>query len=500
MTETAPTRRASRPVDPANRAYLGATELLEAMATGEVSSAELTEDAIARIERHDPTLNAVCVRDFDRARQAAKDADAARARGESRSLLGVPMTVKESFHVAGLPTTWGMPAFADFVPDTDAVAVARVKAAGAVVLGKTNVPLNLGDLQSYNDIYGTTRNPWDPERTPGGSSGGSAAAVAAGYGALSIGSDIGGSLRNPAHFCGIYAHKPTLGLLPMRGHTPPALPVLPSSSDLAVIGPMARTAADLSLLLEVLADPDELDLGAAYRLALPPARHTELAQHRVLMIDTHPSLAVSTSVRAALEAFRGRLIGAGVQVTRAAALLPDLAESAGLYLRMLMSVLGAGFPPHVYEQARVRAAALDPDDRSLGAEQARGVTLSHRDWLLADARRRVLREQWRALFAEVDVVLCPVTATPAFPHDHREMTQRRLSIDGAEHNYFDQLALAGVATLPGLPVTVLPVGRSPEGLPIGVQAIGPMYGDRTTLRFAELAEREFGGFTPPPLG
>jgi amidase len=476
-----------------------ATELVEAMAAGTVSAVELAEAAITRIERHDTAINAMCVRDFDRALAAARDADAARARGEVRPLLGVPMTVKESFHVAGLPTTWGIPAFKDYVSDVDAVAVARVKAAGAVILGKTNVPLGLGDFQSYNDIYGTTRNPWSPERVPGGSSGGSAAALAAGFGALSLGSDIGGSLRNPAHFCGIYAHKPTLGLVPVRGHTPPPFPVLPTETDLAVIGPMARTAADLSLLLDILAEPDELTLGAAYRLTLPAARHANLADYRVLVFDTHPSIPTSASVRAAIAEFADNLAGVGAKVMRESPLLPDQAEAARLYMRMLMSVLGATYPPEVYERARAEAAGLDAHDHSLEAERARGAVLGHRDWIVADGERVALRQRWRALFAEFDVVLCPVMPTPAFPHDHSNQSGRRISIDGTDYDYFDQLALAGVATLPGLPATAFPIGTSEDGLPIGVQAIGPMFEDRTTIRFAELAEREFGGFTPPPL-
>jgi amidase len=479
--------------------YRSATELVELLAKGEVSAVELAEEAIARIERYDATLNAVCVRDFDRALASARDADAALARGEVRPLLGVPMTVKESYHVAGLPITWGMPPFKDVVSETDAVAVARVKAAGAVVLGKTNVPFGLGDMQSYNDIYGTTRNPWNPDRVPGGSSGGSAAALAAGYGALSLGSDIGGSLRNPAHFCGIYAHKPTFGLLPGRGHTPPPVPVLPSERDLAVIGPMARTAADLSLLLDLLAEPDELTLGAAYRLALPEARHADLTDHRVLVIDSHPLIPTSNSVRTAIDGFVDKLTGAGVKVARGSALLPDLAATGGLYLRMLLAALAAGFPPEVYENARAAAEGLDPDDRSLAAEARRGTVLSHRDWLHADLERAVLRQRWRELFVEFDVVLCPVMPTPAFPHDQSDLDGRRINIDGTDHDYFNQVALAGVATLPGLPATAFPIGGSEEGLPIGVQAIGPMYGDRTTIRFAELAEREFGGFTAPPL-
>ncbi len=479
--------------------YRSAGELVDDLAAGQFSAAELTEAAIARIERHDHTINAVCVPDFDRARSAARNADAALARGERRPLLGVPITVKESFNVAGLPTTWGIPASADFIPDADAVAVERVKAAGAIVLGKTNVPLHLGDLQSYNDVYGTTGNPWDPGRTPGGSSGGSAVGLGAGYGPLSLGSDIGGSLRNPAHCCGIYAHKPTLGLLPLRGHTAPAMPVLPGEHDLAVIGPMARTAADLSLLLDVLAGPDELALGVAYRLALPPARHAELAGYRVLVLDEHPLLPSSTSVRAAIDGFAVQLAGAGATVMRDSPLLPDQAAAARVYMRLLESMLAAGFPPESYERARAAAARLADDDRSLAAERARGAVLSHRDWVAADGERELLRQRWRELFADIDVVLAPIMPTAAFPHDQSDLTARWISVDGTEYPYFDQLALAGMATLPGLPATALPIGLSEKGLPIGLQAIGPMYGDRTTIGFAALVEREFGGFTPPPL-
>jgi amidase len=482
-------------------AYRSATELLAALDTRETSAVELAEAAVARIERHDGAINAVCVRDFDRARAAAREADAARTRGEAgrRPLLGLPITVKESFQVAGLPSTWGVPAFAGEVAAADALAVTRVKDAGGVVLGLTNVPMLLGDVQSFNDLYGTTSNPFDVGRTSGGSSGGSAAAVAAGYSPLALGSDIGGSLRTPAHFCGVYAHKATVGLPPMRGHTPPGLPVLPGEDDLAVVGPITRTAADLSLLLDVLAGPDEHGPGAAFRVDLPPPRHDTLADHRVLLLDAHPLVPTSAAVRTALDSLAATLTAAGATVTRRHSLLPDLMAAAGLYMKMLMSTIAVRFPKAVYEQIRAEAAGLADDDTSIAAERTRGAVISHRDRVRADIERRTLRERWRALFAEVDVVLAPVTPTPAFPHDHADMAHRTLDIDGVPHPYFDQLALAGVATLPGLPATALPVGRSPEGLPIGVQAIGPLCGDRTTLRFAELVEREIGGFTPPPL-
>jgi amidase len=254
-----------------------AIELSAALTAKKVSAIELTEHAISRIERYEDKINAICVRDFDRALAAARAADAALARGETRPLLGVPMTVKESYHVAGLPTTWGIPERKNFVPAEDALSISRVKDAGCVILGKTNVPLTLGDWQSFNEIYGTTNNPYDLARTPGGSSGGSAAALAAGYGPLSLGSDIGGSLRVPAFHCGVYAHKPTWALVPLRGHTPPPFPALPIDRDLTVIGPMARCAADLSLLLDVIAGPDPLEAGKAYiaRIAVRAARRLE---------------------------------------------------------------------------------------------------------------------------------------------------------------------------------------------------------------------------------
>jgi amidase len=280
-------------------------------------------------------LNAVVVRDFERARAAAKAADAALGRGDDRPLLGIPIVIKESFDMAGLPTTWGVPALKDFVPKEDALMVARVRAAGAIILGKTNVPYALGDWQSFNDIYGTTNNPWDLGRSPGGSSGGSSAALAAGFVPLSLGSDIGGSLRVPAHYCGIYAHKPTLNLIPPRGHRLPG--TVQRVSDLAVVGPMARNAADLEFLLDLTADPDEAGAGIGYRLALPKARHAALKDFRVLVIDEHPLLPTDAGVRSALGRLAQRLTKAGAKVVHGSPLVPDLAASARLYMRLLMA-------------------------------------------------------------------------------------------------------------------------------------------------------------------
>ncbi|WP_329578850.1 amidase [Kitasatospora sp. NBC_01250] len=475
-----------------------AEDLITALRAGDVTSVELTDQAIARIERDDKAINAICVPDFDRARAAAHAADQARARGEERPLLGIPVTVKESYNVAGLTTTWGMPEHRDHVPAEDAVQVSRLRSAGAVVLGKTNVPLGLQDIQSFNAIYGTTNNPWDHTRTSGGSSGGSAAALAAGFGALSIGSDLAGSLRTPAHFCGVYAHKPSLGLAASRGMVPPDAPVLPVDLDLAVVGPMARTARDLTLLLDVMAGPDPLTHGVAYDVTLPPARQERLGDFRVLVLEEHPFIPTGAAVRAGVNRVADALTGAGARVERDSPLLPDLAEAATLYTQLLFSGSVARFPVEAYEQLRSRAAALSTDDRSLDATRLRGMLFSHRDWMEANGRRELHRHGWRQLFAEFDVVVCPITPTPAFPHDHNpDPLGRRLDIDGVGYPYFDQLVWAGAATMPGLPATAVPAGRSPEGLPVGVQLIGPMFEDRTPLRLAELLEQEIGGFRAP---
>ncbi|HEY4019174.1 MAG TPA: amidase, partial [Pseudonocardiaceae bacterium] len=392
-----------------------AEQLTAALRAGEVTSAELTDEAIARIERDDKVINAICVPDFDRARAAARSADQARARGEDRPLLGIPVTVKESYNIAGLPTTWGMPQHRDHVPAEDAVQVSRLKAAGAVVLGKTNVPLGLQDIQSFNDIYGTTNNPWDHDRTPGGSSGGSAAALACGFGALSIGSDLAGSLRTPAHFCGVYAHKPTLGLAATRGMVAPPAPALPVDLDLAVVGPMARTASDLTLLLDVMAGPDPLTLGKAHHPTLPPARHQRLSDFRVLVLDDHPLIPTGSAVRAGVSRVADALADGGARVERHSPLLPDLTEAAVVYTQLQFSGSVARFPVDSDEQLRARAAGRSAEDQSLDAARLRAMVFSHRDWLEVNNRRELHRHGWRQLFAEFDAVVCPITPTPAFP-------------------------------------------------------------------------------------
>jgi amidase len=451
---------------PLDYATASAGSLAKAVAARQASAVELCDEAIAAIEAKDGPINAVVVRDFDRARDAAKAADAALSKGENRPLLGVPMTVKDSHHVAGLPTTWGLAPFKDWKASVDSTGVARLKAAGAVILGKTNIPPNLGDWQAANPVYGRTNNPYDLSRSPGGSSGGGAAALAAGMVPLEFGSDIGGSIRVPAHFCGVFGHKPTFDLIPQTGHAPPGIEGPGAGVQFGVIGPLARTAADLQLALNVLAGP-ERDLARGYALNLPPPRGETLGDYRVLVLDSHPLAAVDDEVLAPLHALADRLEGLGAEVSRASPLVPDLAAAQGTYLAMLGAIM-----------ARGRPGADPPLD-----------TFAYMNGLDTIAGARVA---WAQLFEEFDVVLAPPFGAAAFPHDESEWATRTLTINDQPTPYGAQIAWSGVATFPGLPVTCAPIGKTKGGLPVGVQIIGPSYEDRTTIAFAGLLEREFG--------
>ncbi|HZS81537.1 MAG TPA: amidase [Stellaceae bacterium] len=457
---------------------------------------DLLEQHFARIEAQDGRVNAVVVRDFARARERARAADAALARYDIWGPLhGVPMTVKESYDIAGLPTCWGSPALRDNMARHDAVVVERLKRAGAIIFGKTNVPVMLADFQAYNPVYGTTRNPWDPDRVPGGSSGGSAAALAAGFAALEAGSDIGGSIRFPAHYCGVYGHKPSWGIVPPRGHS---LPGSYAPTDISVVGPLARSAEDLALALEVMAGADE-KLAAGWRLELPLPRRSALRDFRVAVWRDDASCPVGSEVAERLEAVIAALARAGARIDDKARPEIDAAQAHALFIRLLWSVMAARSPIEEYERMRAEVAALAPEDESRAAQHKRASVLSHRDWLAAHHERTRLRHAWRAFFENWDVLLCPVAPTPAFPHDHSEdRDARQLLVDGEKRPYWDQLFWSGIAGLCYLPATVAPAGRTAAGLPVGIQIIGPEFGDRTTIEFARLLGEAIGGFTPPP--
>jgi amidase len=478
-------------------AFRPAVALAKAIRAGELGSRELLDHYAARVERLNPRVNAIVTLDLERARKRADAADAARARGELWGPLhGLPMTIKDSFETAGLRTTCGVPELAEHVPARDATAVARILAAGAVVFGKTNSPTWAMDVQTYNPIFGTTNNPWDTKRSPGGSSGGAAAAIAAGLTGLELGSDIGGSIRNPAHYCGVYGHKSSYGIVPAFGHLPPPPGTL-ADTDIGVFGPLGRSADDLALLLEVVAGPNDQE-AVGWRLALPPARRGALRDYRVAAWLDDPACSVDDAVRGRLEATVEALTKAGVRVdTRARPV--DFAEAYRDYLQLLLPVTMAGAPDSTIAALAEQASQLAPDDDGLQARLARFSTQRHRDWLRADERRQRYRAQWAALFRDFDVVLCPASPVAAITHDHQgDVFSRTIQVNGKTRLYADQVAWAGVIGMVFLPATVAPVGRTAAGLPVGVQIVGPYLEDRTPLDFARRLGEVIGGFEPPP--
>ncbi|HEX9157204.1 MAG TPA: amidase, partial [Syntrophales bacterium] len=434
--------------------------------------------------------------DREGARGRAKKADRALARGEIWGPLhGVPMTIKESFDVVGMPTTWGVPAFKDHYPKKNAVAVDRYLKAGVVLFGKTNVPLYLADWQSFNEIYGTTNNPWDVTRVPGGSSGGAAAALAAGLTGLENGSDIGSSIRNPAHYCGVYGHKPTHGIATALGQ---ALEGQVAPEDIAVIGPLARSAEDLAIALDVVAGPDEID-GRGWKLSLPrPAKKT-LREYRVAVAYTDPRAEVDQEVQKSLQKMVGFLKKSKVKVVENARPKIDSREAHRNYLHLLRAQTSGRQTPEEFRKNLETLQALDPGDESYPAEKIRGETLFHKDWLAINEARHKMRWAWDEFFREYDLFLCPEAATAAFPHNQKgERWERMVMVNGRPQPSTTQMFWAGYSCNFFLPATMAPVGLTEGGLPVGVQIVGPQYGDHTCIHFARLLEREFQGFIPPP--
>lgn len=475
--------------------FLSAIQLASKIASGEISSRELTDHYIQRIETLDTKINAVPVRIFERAREAADAADMAVASGaDIGPLHGVPMTIKESYVMQDTPSTWGLEAFRDNYADADGLAVQRFRAAGAIFLGKTNVPVDLADFQSYNPIYGTTNNPWNIERVPGGSSGGSAAAMAAGFSALDAGSDIGGSIRSPAHFCGVYGHKPTWGIVPLSGHE--LFPGVPDS-DLAVCGPLARSAEDLALALDIMAGPTARE-ATGWQLTLPRPDMKSLAGLRVAVWHTDDIAPVSRETADRVQMVAEVLAKAGATVSDSARPEIDLRAAHATYQSLLTAVMSAGKKAEQIAEIQQYVSTLDPADASADAINARASVMLHGDWIRHNFRREKMRLAWDKFFSEWDILICPQMSVPAFPHDHRPFAERTLNVDGVERPYFEPLFWAGLIIASYLPSTVFPTGASAEGLPIGLQAVSGPYQDHKCIAFARLMADEIGGFTPPP--
>ncbi len=477
-------------------AFLSATELADKLKRKAVSSEELLRHYFDRIDKHNESLNAIIVETRDEAMARAKEADKALARGENWGAFhGVPMTVKESYNVVGLPTTWGNPLWKDNVAKEDAESIKRLKAQGVVVFGKTNVPLMLSDFQSYNDVYGTTNNPYDLERTPGGSSGGSAAALAAGLTGLETGSDIGGSIRNPAHFCGVFGHKPTWNLLWMRGHAPPG--DMRGTPDISVIGPLARSATDLKTAVKTMAGPDEI-MTRGYKLNLPSLDNRTLGDLRVAVWADDEVCHVDTEVRTRVENVTQAFKDAGASVDESAR--PDFGSnhSHETYRNLLQATMSARMPDADYESLKAYVATLDPDDNSDTAATLRAQVASFKDWKRNDELRAHLRWNWNEFFKNYDVLLTPIMPTAAFPHDHGDFGERTVLVNNEERPYFEQVFWAGLTGVSCLPSTVIPTGLNEQGLPIGLQIVGPEYADLITIGVAEQLETAGFRFTPPP--
>jgi amidase len=475
-------------------AFLPATRLASLIRRKKLGSLELLEHYLARIETYNPQVNAVVALDAEGARARARAADAALLRGEVWGPFhGVPMTVKESFDVAGLPTTWGLPAYKDNRATRNAVAVERWLAAGAVVFGKTNVPVLLADGQSANPVYGRTNNPRDLARTPGGSSGGSAAALAAGLTGIEMGSDIASSIRNPAHNNGVFGHKPTYGLIPVRGH---GLGDTLSAADISVTGPLARSAADLMPALDALAGPDAIE-AAGLRYALPAPRAKALKDFRIGVVLDHPVSPVSDAVRGVLQGLVDFLAGQGVQLSDTARPAIDFVEAGNLFAGLLAAANSARRPQEQFEAILKDVRDLAPGDASRQAHMLRGATAYHRDWLALDEARTRMRWAWHDWFKEYDLLLCPVYPLPPHLHVEDGIQTRLYQVDGHVARHGDLLFWAGLTGVAYLPATAAPAGFTPDGLPVGVQIVGPHFGDRTTIQFAKLLEKHWQGFVPP---
>lgn len=481
--------------------YLSATELAAALAAGRLSAVEALDAAVARVEARNPAVNIVVTLDVERARAAAAAIDEARADQHRAATLGplagVPITIKDSLMVDGVLTTSGAPELSDYVAETDAVSVAKLKAAGAVVYGKTNLPLYAGDVQTFNEVFGQTNSPWDLSRSVGGSSGGSAASLAAGFSSMEIGSDIAGSIRNPAAMCGVVGHKPSYGIVSGRGQIP-GPPGTLTQADIAVIGPMARTVDDCALGLSLMAGADDWH-APAWDLSLPPARRTDPSGLRVAVMATDPYCPVDPEIEQAILSTAEQLADQGAIVdTEVRPERFDFAKADATFLTLLGGAMCGGYSRAEIEEMaeRVRQSADGVIPGELGIE---GATIRHREWLTANERRLQMRARWRAFFENWDIVLAPISPTVAIPHDDSTpMSARTIDVAGEQRAYTDQTMWMGLFGVVYLPATAIPIGLHSSGLPMALQAVGPFLEDNTCLAVAKMIEQNRGGFTRPP--
>ena len=474
-----------------------AHEILEKIKLREVSSLEVLESFLAQVEKVNPKINAIVALDAERAKEKAIEADnKISLKSKLGPLHGLPMTIKDAFEVEGIVSTGGNPAWKDNIPKRNAEAVQRLVDAGAIIFGKTNVPFLSSDLQSFNKIYGTTNNPWDLERTPGGSSGGSAAALAAGMTPLELGSDIGGSIRVPAHFCGLYGHKPSYNIISEVGHMPPPPGSILTGNGLSVAGPLARSPEDLEIALDVLVSAQEQD-SQAWKVKLPKARTKKITELKIAVWPDEPYAEADNEITNLIKDTAKDLKHAGAKVETVD--LPiSFEEIDKIYSLLLNPLMLAGSPKETFETLAKLNESLDPNDISELAKVARGSVLKHADWVLVNAMRQNMRQKWREFFNKFDVILCPTCITPAFKHNHNPVHERKLTINGKDDEYLRATLWAGPAVSAGLPSTNVPIGMSSNNLPVGMQITGPYLEDKTCLEVAKVVRNLRGGFKIPP--
>ena len=471
--------------------FLSARTQLNRLALAQVSASELLEEHVARYREANPAVNAVVRTDLEVARARAHELDRMlKAGAMAGPLHGLPMTIKDTFDVDGMPATAGAPEYANRPARTnDAVAVARLRAAGAVIWGKTNTPYLAGDSQTSNALHGRTSNPWDLTRTPGGSSGGAAAALATGMTPLELGSDIGGSLRFPAHFCGVAALKPTFGRAPIMGHVPPA-PGSLAVRDLNVAGPMARDVADLQLMFGVLTGSAET--ASHRRASLRALRIGVWAEDKAFPVSVEGRSAVETAAEAARDS------GAQVLVAK-----PDIDGVAliDLYLQLLLPLLATDMPGPLVkalEAGRPIAKMMARGEPFGRGKWAAYSAATHHDWLKADETRRRLKRTMADFFSRWHAIITPVAPTQAFEHiETGDAVTRMLNVDGKPIPYHMLHSWIALATVCHLPAVVIPAPRRSGQLPCGVQIIGPEGGDENVLAIAASIEAQMGGFRRP---
>ncbi len=479
-------------------AFQSAVYLTNAIQDKIISSSELLELYIKRYDHLNPRINAIVDTDFENATRRAKQADEAVSKGVKWGPLhGLPMTIKDHIEVTGLHSTWGSPLLKDYVPTRNADAVQSLLDAGAIVFGKTNMPLWGNDHQSFNEIYGQTNNPWDLARTPGGSSGGAAAALAAGLTGLEFGSDIGGSIRNPAHFCGVYGHKPTFGIVPQYGLSPGDTIDYQLEGDMGVAGPLARSAEDLDLVMGLVvrsARPQR----KVVKIELPAPRKDSLKDYQIGVWFDDGAYPPDRDVGDCLQEMADSLSKSGAKITRKKPDI-DFKRCFGVFANLLFLATADKIPPDEFDRLLQTSETFGENDQSNNALIARAIDKSHRDWLQLNAERATMRQKWADYFKDFDVLLCPTARIPAFPHDHSDIGKRLYRCNNQHLPHPEVVSSwAGLATVAYLPATVAPIGLTKSGLPVGVQIVGPYLEDRTPIHFAKLMAEFLGGFSSPP--